>query len=176
MLQGLFYTDSCGIKYTYSISKNNSNIVLSEDEKEKPEEGFEGPIFSYDFTFKKRNGHRHRGHHRRNRVNDRRDKNRDELKESKKYGSRTANESIITEDNEIKLRVDKGQDNRDKPSVSKEAADMGEAKSSVKSNKPVIEEDNFGEGVYLNEAVEEESDEPAKTDSGPGISLKSYYK
>ena len=174
LLQGLFYTSSSGIKYTYSISSNNANIVIKDAEPDNNEENRDGPIFSYDFTFKKKKGHRHRGHHKRNRANgkQRHNRNRDELKESKNYGSRTAPDSTITDNNEIKLKVDNGKDAGKRPVISKESTVtvIDETNQNPEKNKPVIVEDDLGGGVYLNEDAEE-SDEPVRETEEQGTHI-----
>ena len=170
-MQGLFYTDNKGIKYSYSVASNGSDIVLGDDESE---EGFEGPIFSYDFTFRKRNGHKRTGHHKHHKHShkDRHDSNRDELRETKDYGSRTQNDTIVSKYKTVKEGNDGDQNSieissseineTDVIDADKDSVGVAEIRANENNNEPGITEDDFGGGVYLNEAMAKESGETEK--------------
>lgn len=165
---GLFYTTNKGIRYSFTVPANNSDIVLEDED-----EGYEGPIFSHDFTFKSRkNGHKHNGHHKHNKHNNRnRQKNRDELKETNIYvtRSREENETMANKSDENNINhkdmvIGSQENNKTVDSNTKDTIGIGELKSHENKDEPGIAEDDFRGGVYLNEAMVKESNEASTED------------
>lgn len=167
VLQGLFYTNNKGIRYSFTVPSNSSNIIIDDDER------FGGPIFSYDFTFKKKNGHKHNGHHKHNGRNKHR--NRDELKETKDYGTRTRerNENSVSQTDQTDVNTqtestDVEIENVERNKTGESEIGIGELKSTENKPEQGITEDKFGGGVYLNEPMAKESGETSKEDLNGG--------
>ena len=148
---------------------DSSNIIL-EDETD----GYEGPIFSQDFTFRSRkNGHKNKGHHKHNNRN--RHKNRDELKETNNYGTRLRvepekdiSERGDTEEHYKDTIIDGQKASHTADEDTKDAIGIDELKSKENRGEPEIAEDDFRGGFYLNEAMAKESGEVSSEDIDSG--------
>ena len=166
----MFYTKKGAIRYSFTVPADSSNIVLEDDI-----ERYEGPIFSHDFTFKrKKAGHKnsiHLKHIMHNKIN--RHEKRDDLKESAYYGTRSKKEakrvnSEISE-NEVNKKDDySGRNSSEKTNISHSKNTIGELKSKDNREEPGVEEDDFEDGIYLNEAMAKESGEVSSEDSDEG--------
>lgn len=165
---GLFYTKKSGIRYSFTVPADSPNIVLDDET-----DGYEGPIFSHDFTFRSRkNGHKNNGHHKHNKQNNRnRHKNRNELKETNNYGTRSREETeqVITasgenEESNKDTIIDSQKVNKTDDKDTNATIGIGELKSKENRDEPAIAEDDFEGGVYLNEAMAKESGEVSSED------------